>query len=174
MSSLTRFFKLNDGHSIPWIAIGSGSAFFMQDASGPIAQAIVGGVTHIDTSQKYRNEESVGAGIARAGVPRDQLFITTKLEGAVPRGGKVIDSLRGSLKKLGLDYVDLFLIHSPLQHDDLVAVWKGMEECKKAGLARSIGGANFQRKHLEQVVEGGSILPAVNQVSLSPFDKYNR
>jgi diketogulonate reductase-like aldo/keto reductase len=136
---MTTSFKLNDGYAIPWIALGTGTALYGKDATNAVAQAIAGGFTHLDGAQAYANEESLGAAIQQAGVPRAQLFVTTKL-GKLPAGTSVVESLKESLRKLQLDHVDLFLIHSSAQHQDLPATWKGMEECKAAGLAkRSVG-----------------------------------
>jgi diketogulonate reductase-like aldo/keto reductase len=128
-------FKLNDGHAIPWIALGTGTALYGKDATNAVAQAVAGGFIHLDGAQMYKNEESLGAAIQQAGVPRNELFVTTKLA-TLPAGTSVVESLKESLGKLRLDYVDLFLIHVPTQHPDLPATWKGMEECKAAGLTR--------------------------------------
>lgn len=154
---------LNDGTSIPFLAYGSGTALFKQDASKFVTAAIEAGFRHIDTAQMYQNEEYVGAGIKAAGVPREQLYITTKL-GPVPAGKTVRDTLVESLSKLQVDSVDLFLIHMPNQHEDLKATWKAFEELKKEGLTKSIGVSNFQPQHLKEVLEVATIPPAVNQV----------
>jgi diketogulonate reductase-like aldo/keto reductase len=156
-------FKLNDGKAIPWLAIGTGTALYGQDATKSITEAINSGVTHLDGAQVYGNESSLGAGIAASGVARSNLFVTTKL-GSIPNGKTVVDTLKESLGKLQLDYVDLFLIHAPFEHSDLLSVWKGMEEAHKAGLAKSIGVSNHRVKDLEKILSGGTVVPAVNQV----------
>ena len=161
MSDLT--IPLNDGTRIPWLAFGSGTALLFKDASEPVANAIKAGFRHIDTAQMYKNEEHVGAGIAASGVPREQLYITTKLD-KVPDGQSVRDTLVESLRKLRVDYVDLFLVHVPVAHPDLKAVWREMEEVKREGLTKSIGVSNFQPEHLKQIYEVATIPPAVNQV----------
>jgi diketogulonate reductase-like aldo/keto reductase len=112
----------------------------------------------------YLNEDSVGAGIAASDVPRSELYITTKLA-TIPAGLIARDMLVDSLKKLGLEYVDLFLIHVP-QHHDLKVVWKQMEELKKKGLARSIGVSDFKPDHLKEILKVASIPPAANQVHI--------
>lgn len=155
--------KLNDGTTIPWLAFGTGNDLSLTDASKEVEAAIRAGFRHIDTAQMYANEDSVGAGIQAAGVPRDELYVTTKLDELKP-GETVLGTLKESLRKLQLDYVDLFLIHLPVQHADVKAVWKEMEEAKAAGLTKSIGVSNFTPKYLRTVLEGATIVPAVNQV----------
>ncbi|KAF7800274.1 hypothetical protein EIP86_011521 [Pleurotus ostreatoroseus] len=160
--------KLNDGTTIPWLAFGSGTALYQKDAAQSTTAAILAGFRHLDAAQVYRNEESVGAGIAASKVPRSELYITTKLS-SVPAGKTVRDTLVESLAKLRTDYVDLFLVHTPTQHTDLKAVWREMEAVQAEGLARTIGVSNFLVKHLEQVVEGARIVPAVNQIEYHPY-----
>ena len=113
--------KLNDGTTIPILAFGSGTALYGKDATKQVVQAIQAGFRHIDAAQMYRNEESVGEAIVSAGVPRSELYITTKL-GKLPAGKTVRDTLVESLRKLKLDYVDLFLIHMPNEHPDLEGI----------------------------------------------------
>ncbi|EKM55132.1 uncharacterized protein PHACADRAFT_94464 [Phanerochaete carnosa HHB-10118-sp] len=160
--------SLNDGTSIPWLAFGSGTAFFGKDASKPVTDAIRAGFRHIDAAQMYKNEEYVGAGIAAAGVPRAELYITTKLN-KVPEGQTVRDLLVDSLRKLRTDYVDLFLIHMPTLHEDLKATWREMEGVQREGLARSIGVSNFSLRYLREVLEVATITPAVNQIEYHPY-----
>ena len=155
--------KLNDGTSIPIIAFGSGTALYGKDATAQVAQAIKAGFRHIDAAQMYRNEDSVGDAIASSGVPRSELYVTTKL-GKLPAGTTVRETLVESLRKLKLDYVDLFLIHMPNDFPDLVGIWKQFEELKKEGLTKSIGVSNAQVKHLTKILEVASTVPAVNQV----------
>ncbi|KZV78543.1 Aldo/keto reductase, partial [Exidia glandulosa HHB12029] len=150
MSTLTKIgtFLLNDGTRIPRTAWGTGTALYKQDVTNVTALAIKNGLTHLDGAQVYANEDSLGAGIANSGVPRESLYIVTKLA-ALPAGQTVRDTLVESLKKLRVDYVDLFLIHSPTQHrggsdgkKTLQGVWKALEEAKADGLAKSIGVSN--------------------------------
>ena len=155
--------SLNDGTNIPWLAFGSGTALYGQDASTQVENAIKAGFRHIDTAQMYSNEDSVGAGIAAAGVPRSELYITTKLH-KLPAGQTVRDTLVSSLRKLRTDHVDLFLIHMPNDHEDLKQTWKEMEAVQQEGLAKTIGVSNFQPNHLDVVLEVAKIIPAVNQV----------
>ena len=154
---------LNDGTSIPWLAFGSGTALYNKDASDAVAAAIRAGFRHIDAAQMYANEEHVGAGIAAAGVPRAELYITTKLH-VLPPGKSVRDTLVASLAKLRVAAVDLFLIHMPRAHPDLRATWREVEALQREGLAKTIGVSNFQPEHLAQILEVATIPPAVNQV----------
>jgi diketogulonate reductase-like aldo/keto reductase len=157
--------KLNSGTTVPLLAFGTGTAHYKKDAQDTVTKAINAGFTHLDGAQLYNNEEYLGAGIAATGKPREQLFITTKL--AKPAEGKTVrDTLVESLKKLQLDYVNLFLIHTPLQFPGgLKAVWKEMEAVKKEGLTRSIGVSNFRAAQLREILDGAEIPPSINQVN---------
>jgi diketogulonate reductase-like aldo/keto reductase len=159
--------KLNDNTTIPLLGFGTGTAHFNKDAQELVTAAIKAGFTHLDGAQAYKNEESLGAGIVAAGKPREQLFITTKLF-RPPDGKTVRDTLVESLAQLQLDYVDLFLVHTPVQFykepGALKAVWKDMEGVKKEGLTRSIGVSNFLVAQLREIIDGAEILPSINQV----------
>jgi diketogulonate reductase-like aldo/keto reductase len=168
--------KLNDGTTIPLLAFGTGTAHYAKDAERLVASAINAGFTHLDGAQWYRNEESLGAGIAAAGKDREQLFVTTKL--AKPAEGKTVrDTLVESLAQLRLEYVDLFLVHTPLQFNDepgrLKAVWKEMEALKKEGLTRSIGVSNFRAAQLREILDGAEIPPSINQVAIGSSSLVN-
>lgn len=158
---------LNDGKQIPWLGFGTGTALYKQDAESAVRVAIANGIVHLDGAQMYQNEESLGNAIASSGKPRSELYVTTKLA-ELPAGKTVRDTLLESLKKLKLDYVDLFLIHVPTQHEGkLKSVWKEFEGLQKEGLAKSIGVSNFRVKDLEEIIDGAAVIPAVNQVSRS-------
>lgn len=165
--ALRRSIPLNDGHHIPWLGFGTGTALYRQDATSLVKLAIETGVTHLDGAQVYANEDSLGDGIKAAGKPRSELYVTTKLNTPLPPGETVKDTLEKSLKKLQLDYVDLFLIHSPLpsaEEGKLPEIWKQMEEVQAAGLTKSIGVSNFRVEDLQTILESGKVVPAVNQV----------
>lgn len=121
-----------------------------------------------DTSANYLNEEEVGRALGRGGVAREELFVTTKLEGPDQGSSTVGPALRASLRRLGMDYVDLYLIHwpNPARTED---TWRGLEEVQRAGLARAIGISNFSRADMDQVFSVATIPPAVNQVELNPL-----
>lgn len=161
-------FPLNDGNSIPWLAFGTGTALYQKDAVKEVLTAISTGIIHLDGAQMYGNEDSLGEAIEQSGAPRSSLFVTTKL-GAVPAGKTVRDTFVESLKKLKLDYADLFLIHTPKQHSDIKAVWKDLEGLKNDGLAKSIGVSNFRPQDLEEILSDATIKPAVNQIEYHPY-----
>ena len=155
---------LNDGNQIPWLGFGTGTALYQKDAQAQVATALACGVVHLDGAQIYGNEDSLGAAIAASGKPRADLFVTTKLA-KVPEGQTVRDTLVESLKKLQLDYVDLFLIHMPIHHTGrLPQVWKEIEALQKEGLTKSIGVSNFRVSDFEEILPGATVIPAVNQV----------
>ena len=157
---------LNDGNHIPWLGFGTGTALYQQDATQSVCQAIEAGVTHLDGAQMYKNEDTLGQGIKASGKPRSMLFVTTKLN-LLSGGQTVKDSLLESLQKLGLAYVDLFLIHDPTPHQKegrLKEIWTQMEQVKGEGLAKSIGVSNFKVSDLEEILPSAKIIPSVNQV----------
>lgn len=164
--NMTKSFPLNDGSQIPSLAFGTGTALYGKDAADFVRIAIENNVTHLDGAQMYRNEDTLGAGIKASGKPRSEIYVVSKLSILQP-GQTVKESLKGSLDKLGLDYVDLFLIHTPEQgrrENNLSHFWKGMEEVKQAGLAKSIGVSNFKVEDLKVILETAKIVPSVNQV----------
>ncbi|MGB4136484.1 MAG: aldo/keto reductase [Microbacterium sp.] len=155
---------LNDGHSIP--AIGFGTNQLGEEA---VASALRAGYRMLDTAWVYGNEEQVGGAIRRSGVPRDELTIVTKLPGRAHGIAAARASLQESLLRLGLDHVDLYLIHWPMPRiGRFVDAWRGLIELREAGLARSIGVANFTAAHLFRVVAETGVVPAVDQVELHP------
>ena len=127
--------------------------------------ALEAGYRHIDTASMYRNERSVGAALRRSGLPREQVFVTTKLMPTHPSAARELDK---SLERLSLDYVDLYLIHWPLPFVT-ARFWRELESHQDRGLAREIGVSNFGRDKLEALLQGASRAPAVNQVQFSPF-----
>ncbi|KZP01250.1 Aldo/keto reductase [Calocera viscosa TUFC12733] len=164
-------FKLLDGTTIPQLAFGTGTALYQKNVVEPVLAAIKANYTHIDAAQVYGNEDSVGDAIAQAGLPRDQLYVTTKVVKLDP-GETVTQSIKGSLAKLKLDYVDLFLIHSPTGFEApgrLEEVWQGLEEVKDKGLAKSIGVSNFRIKDFHRVLKIAKYKPVVNQIEFHPY-----
>ena len=159
---------LNSGHQIPQLGLG---VFQVEAdvAKRVVLDALEIGYRHIDGAWIYGNEEGVGEAIAESGIPRDELFITTKLWNTFQGRTTARDGLNESLEKLGLDYVDLYLIHWPApQRDAYVESWLALQEFVDEGLVRSIGVSNFLPEHLEKVLEAGSVVPAVNQIELHP------
>jgi 2,5-diketo-D-gluconate reductase A len=162
---------LNDGATIP--QLGFGVLHIAPDETAEIVHtALQAGCRHIDTAQMYGNEAGVGEGIRAAGVPRDEVFVTTKLSNAAHEPDAARRAFARSLEELGTDHVDLFLIHWPLPTrygGDFVSTWKVLEELKADGRARSIGVSNFQVHHLERLAAGCDVVPAVNQIELHPY-----
>ena len=160
---------LNDGTSIPQLGLGT---WPLDDAEvSDVIQTAAGlGYRHIDTAAKYGNERGVGAGIAATGIPREELFVTTKLDGQFQGDDRAIAGLEGSLERLGLDHVDLLLIHWPLpKRGEFVSTWRTFIELRDRGLTRSIGVSNFLPNHLSTLIAETGVVPAVNQIQLNPF-----
>ncbi|KAF9469208.1 NADP-dependent oxidoreductase domain-containing protein [Collybia nuda] len=169
--STTHTITLNDGNRVPWLAFGTGTALYGKNATDSVRAAIDNGITHLDGAQLYNNEDTLGAGIKASGKSRSDLYIVTKLNKLDP-GQTVKESLAISLKKLGVDYVDLFLIHNPLpaiKEGKLKEWWQGMEEAHNGGLAKSIGVSNFRVEDLKEILDGANVIPAVNQIELHPY-----
>ena len=159
---------LNTGDQIPQLGLG---VFKVEDdvCEQIVLDALEVGYRHIDTAMIYRNEAAVGRAIASSGIARDELFVTTKLWNSDQGATATPEALATSLELLGLEYVDLYLIHWPAPlRDEYVASWLALEELHQQGLARAIGVSNFEPEHLERVLEEGSIVPAINQVELHP------
>lgn len=160
--------SLNDGHSIPQLGYG---VFKVPpaDTERAVSEALEIGYRHIDTAAIYGNEEGVGAAIAKSGIARDELFVTTKLWNDRHDGDEPRAAIGESLEKLGLDRVDLYLVHWPTPaKDNYVHAWTKLIELREEGLARSIGVSNFLVPHLERVVAETDVVPAVNQIELHP------
>ena len=163
-----RTVSLNDGRSIPAIGFGTWP-LTGAEASRAVAAALEVGYRLIDTAARYENEKEVGAAIRASAVPRDEIFVTTKLRGAEHGHRPTLRALDESLERLGLDHVDLYLIHWPLPRRNLyVESWRAMVELRESGKARSIGVSNFEPEHIERLVEATGVVPAVNQVELHP------
>lgn len=160
---------LNDGRTIPQLGFG----VFKVDPTETeriVTDALEVGYRHIDTAAIYRNEEGVGRAIAASGIPRDELFITTKLYNDDQGTVSVHAAIETSLAKLGLDTVDLYLIHWPAPARDLyVESWKALEQIRDRGQATSIGVSNFLVPHLERILAETDTVPAVNQIELHPY-----
>lgn len=159
---------LNDGNSIPQLGFG---VFLVEpdETERIVSQALETGYRHIDTAAIYRNEDGVGRAIARSGIPREELFVTTKLWNEDQGSESAFAAIDRSLERLGLDHVDLYLIHWPSPHRGrYVETWQTLEQVRADGRARSIGVSNFQPHHLREVIDASDTVPAVNQVELHP------
>ncbi|HEX4250857.1 MAG TPA: aldo/keto reductase [Pseudonocardia sp.] len=160
--------QLNNGVQIPQFGFG---VFQVPpaDTADVVREAFAAGYRHIDTAQAYANEAGVGAAIKGSGLARDEVFVTTKLNNKGHGYDSAIAGLDRSLAELGLDHVDLYLIHWPLPHlDRYVETWRGFEKVLADGKARSIGVSNFQVPHLERLAKETGTVPAVNQIELHP------
>ncbi|MCD4533376.1 aldo/keto reductase [Nocardioides sp. cx-169] len=162
---------LNNQTTIPQLGFG---VFQVPPAetAATVATAISVGYRHLDTAQMYGNEEGVGQGIAASGIPREELYVTTKLNNNNHRPDDVRRSFEESFERLGLDYIDLFLIHWPLptRYDgDYVSTWKAMTELTQDGRLRSVGVSNFHPEHLDRIIDATGVLPAVNQIEAHPY-----
>lgn len=160
--------RLNDGVEIPQIGFG---VWQIENAEAPkaVRTAIEAGYRSIDTAAIYGNEDGVAAGIRAAGVPREQLFITTKLWNDRHGATNALKAFDESLKRLKVEYVDLYLIHWPTPRANLyVETWKALDEVRNSGRARSVGVSNFKVPHLERLMGETGIVPSINQIELHP------
>jgi diketogulonate reductase-like aldo/keto reductase len=157
--------KLADGHPIPVLALGVWQVPNGPECVNAVRWALELGYRHIDTAQAYGNEESVGRALRQSGVPRDEVFLTTKF---YPGATDPAAEIEGSRQRLGVDHVDLYIIHWPKRGPTWA--WPGMERAHRNGHARSIGVSNFSGTDLDQVLAVATIPPVVNQVQVSPFE----
>jgi 2,5-diketo-D-gluconate reductase A len=163
--------ELNDGHTIPQFGFGVFEVKPRKTAEVTLA-ALQTGYRHIDTAEMYANESQVGTAIAKSGIARGDLFVTSKLNNGFHRPDVARRAFANTLKELDFDYVDLFLIHWPMPGQyggDFVSTWKTLEEFKRDGRARSIGVSNFHQPHLRRLQEECDITPAVNQIEVHPY-----
>jgi diketogulonate reductase-like aldo/keto reductase len=162
-------YTLNDGTVVPAIGFGT-YPLSGEEGIEAIASAIRVGYRLLDTAVNYGNEEEVGEAIRRSGVPREELLVTSKIPGRHHGYDDAIASTRGSLERLGLDYLDLHLIHWPNPSvGKYVEAWRALVALQQEGLVRSVGVSNFTREHLERVIGDTGVTPAVNQVELHPY-----
>jgi 2,5-diketo-D-gluconate reductase A len=162
---------LHDQTTIPQLGFGVFQVPPDQTAK-TVLNAFEVGYRHIDTAQMYENESGVGEAIAASGIPREDLYITTKLNNSYHRPDDARRSLDESLSRLGLDHVDLFLIHWPLptRYDgDFVTTWRTMTEFVEDGRATSVGVSNFEPHHLDRIISETGVVPVLNQVEVHPF-----
>jgi 2,5-diketo-D-gluconate reductase A len=169
MAGMDHTLQLNDGHLIPQLGLG---VYKIADAvaAGTVQVALEAGYRHVDTAALYANERGVGEGLARAALPRADVFVTTKVWNDRHGYDETLRAFDESLAKLGLDYVDLYLIHWPAPRQDrYVDAYRALETLRADGRARSIGVSNFHTHHLDRLLAETDIVPAVNQVELHPW-----
>lgn len=160
--------KLNNGIEIPMLGLGVFKTPDGRETVDAVRWALEAGYRHIDTAAVYRNEAGVGQGIRESGVPRSEIFLTTKLWNADMRADRQREAFEQSLERLGTDYVDLYLIHWPVT-EKYMASWKIMEELYAQGRMRAIGVSNFQMHHIEDLLAGSKVVPSVNQCECHPL-----
>ena len=156
---------LADGNTIPLLGLGVWQVANGRECADAVRWALELGYRHIDTAQAYGNEESVGQGLRESGVAREEMFITTKFS---PSRQDPVAEAERSLERLGVDYVDLYIIHSP--QGGPTWAWPGMERARELGYARSIGVSNFGVDELDQLIAAATAMPVVDQVQFSPFE----
>jgi 2,5-diketo-D-gluconate reductase A len=160
--------ELHDGVEIPQLGFG---VFQVppEETREAVEEALVAGYRHIDTAAAYRNEKGVGEAIAASGIPREGVFVTTKLWNSQQGFDSTLEAVEGSLGRLGFDYVDLYLIHWPVPTEDrFVDTWRAFERIQEEGRARTIGVSNFRIEDLERLEAETRTLPTINQIELHP------
>nr|WP_296772661.1 aldo/keto reductase [Rhodococcus sp. (in: high G+C Gram-positive bacteria)] len=166
---MTPTVTLNDGTALPAIGLGTVKAEG-EDIAATVTSAFDAGYRLIDTALRYETEPGVGQAIAETSVPRGEIIVTTKIPGRLHGYDEAKESARTSLSNLGVDYIDLLLIHWPLPKvDKYLDTWRAMIELQKDGLVKSIGVSNFTATHLDRLAAETGVVPAVNQVELHPF-----
>lgn len=172
MSIIQETYTLSNGVKIPKIGLGTWQSKPGDEAYNAVLLALKNGYRHIDTAEGYQNEESVGRAVRDSGVPREEIFVTSKLESHIKTYEGAKKAFEETLELLGFDYLDLFLIHAPWPWSEMgkqcdegnVAAWKAMEEFYKAGKIRAIGVSNFDPNHIKNILDNTEIVPHVNQI----------
>lgn len=168
LKQLTDCTVLNNGVKMPWLGLGVWRVNEGNDVISSVKNALSAGYISIDTAAAYRNEEGVGQAIRESGIPRNDLFITTKVWNADQGYESTLAAYESSRKKLGLEYLDLYLIHWPVE-GKFNDTWRALEKLYKDGLVRAIGVSNFHVHHLQKLMEQSDVVPAVDQVEFHPL-----
>lgn len=162
-------FKMHDGYKIPAVGFGTSSVLGKSGAES-VENALKNGYRLIDTAIRYENEGAVGEGIRRSSVPREEVFVTSKLRGGLYDYDRALAAIEESLFRTGLEYFDLFLLHWPNpKQDKYTEAWKALIQAQKNGYVRSIGVSNFEPAHINRLIDETSVKPAVNQIELHPY-----
>ena len=159
---------LNNGVKMPWFGFGVFQSKDGEEVENAVKWALEAGYRSIDTAAIYGNEHGVGKAIRESGVPREEIFLTTKVWNDDMRTGRTLQAFNESLARLEMDYVDLYLVHWPVK-GHYKDTWKALEEIYRSGRVKAIGVSNFLVHHLNDILESGSIVPAVNQVEFHPY-----
>ncbi|ETL92433.1 hypothetical protein L917_09253 [Phytophthora nicotianae] len=171
MSAFVKTKLLPSGHSIPSVALGVYQSAPGSETYDAVLAALKLGYRHIDTATVYRNESDVGKAIRDSGIPRNEIFVTSKIVASRTRWNydEVVEGVRLSNRKLGLEYIDLYLLHAPFDSTTRAEAWKALEDMQTEGILRDIGVSNFGELHLQRLAETWRVKPAVNQVELHPW-----
>ncbi len=167
--NLNSKYKLNNGIEIPVIGLGVFKSPAGKTTRNAVKYALQAGYRHIDTAKIYANENDVGKAITECDIPREEIFVTTKLWNSDQGYDSTLKACDESLTKLGLDYIDLYLMHWPVENLRLDS-WKAMEKLLQDGKCRAIGVSNFMTQHIKKLLDNCNIVPAVNQIELSPYN----
>ena len=168
ISSIKDRALLNNGRGMPWLGFGVFKMSDGQEVEDAVKYALETGYRSIDTAAAYRNERGVGKAIRESGIPREDVFLTTKLWNEDQRKKRTLAAFEESLEHLGTEYVDLYLVHWPVK-GCYQETWQVMEEIYQSGRAKAIGVSNFQTHHLEDILRDSHTVPSVNQVEFHPF-----
>ena len=167
--NIMKYVTLNNGVKMPILGFGVFQIYDMKECEEAVYNALKAGYRLIDTAASYRNEEAVGRAIKRSGIPREEIFVTTKLWVSDANYEKAKLAFETSLKKLDLEYIDLYLIHQPF--NDVYGAWRAMTELYKEGKIKAIGVSNFYPDRLVDFIMNNEVVPAVNQVETHPFNQ---
>lgn len=159
---------LNNGVPMPWLGLGVFKIRSDRETEQVVCTAVEQGYRSIDTASLYGNERGVGQGVRACGIPREELFVTTKVWNDDMRRDRVEAAFNESMERLGLDYVDLFLLHWPIK-DRMVSSWRVLEKLQRAGRIKAIGVSNYMIPHFEELLPAVEIVPAVNQIEYHPY-----
>jgi diketogulonate reductase-like aldo/keto reductase len=166
--TITSTLRMNNGVEIPRFGLGTWQAEKGSEARQAVLWALEAGYRHIDTAAIYGNEEDVGAAVAESGLPRQDIFVVTKVWNGDQGYDTTLKACEASLKKLKLDFLDLYLVHWPVS-GLRQETWRALVKLAEQGLCRSIGVSNFTVRHLDELLTGSPVVPAANQIEFSPF-----
>lgn len=171
--NLQSTYTLNNGIKIPVLGLGVFQSPRGETTQQAVTAALKNGYRHIDTAKIYANEQDVGTAIRNSGIPREDVFVTTKLWNSDQGYDSTLRAIDQSLQKLQMEYVDLYLMHWPVKEHRLQS-WKAMEKIAADGKAQAIGISNFLTRHVQELLDDCNIVPAINQIELSPFNFLHR
>ncbi len=169
MQEKVKYIKLNDGNLIPQVGLGVFMLSDPEECKATVLKALKSGYRHIDTAEIYKNERAVGSAIRESGIPREEIFITTKIWTTNYGYEKTKNAIQKALNRLQVNYIDLVLLHQ--QYEDYIGAWKALEEAVEEGKVHSIGISNFNQKKTQEILDIAKIKPVVNQVECHPYSQ---